>query len=558
MNKTINIHLAQTLFALDEKAYHILKKYLENLELLFESTEGAKDILEDIEVRISELFSEIKKDESYVFSVDDIKGVIETLGHPEDLIDDDEQSKIKAPIYNKKLFRDPDDRFLGGVAGGLSHYIGLESIWVRLILLILFFSSIGSVVLVYILLWVLVPEAKTTADKLKMKGEPINVSTIKKKIKEELDQVGESVKDVDYESLGNQIKNKSKTFSDFLLNTFHGFGKILTLFLGMLFLFISSLVLLGLLIGSLLGGLFTTVFIPNELFHFWFFTDLPIQLIGIIGILIVGIPFVFLFSLGLNLLAHNKQIMGRTTRFILLSIWLFALIVLIGFGIYETKSFAVTAKKSILYEWENEVNDTLKLYLNNSHHYTDRITLFNNITLVENEKGENLRLNEDVRLHIQKNKSALIALNVTKIARGWNQNSAKEIAETINYDNDFYDEKLMLDNFWTAPAQYKNKPQKVRLTLSIPDGKHVYIADDFDRHMSANIENDQNFYRKRIAGHLWKMDQGKLTCQDCGSAQGSISFDDDKFKLNVEDDDTVFEVNIGNEGLHIRKKRDDD
>lgn len=558
MNKTINIHLAQTLFALDEKAYHILKKYLENLELLFENTEGAKDILEDIEVRISELFSEIKKDESYVFSVEDIKGVIETLGHPEDLIEDDEQSKTKAPIYNKKFFRDTDDRFLGGVAGGLSHYIGLESIWVRLILLILFFSSIGSVVLVYILLWILVPEAKTTADKLKMKGEPINVSTIKKKIKEELDQVGESVKDVDYESLGNQIKNKSKTFSDFLLSTFRGFGKILILFLGVLFIFISSLVLLGLLIGSLLGGLFTTVFIPNELFHFWFFTDLPIQLVGIIGILIAGIPFVFLFSLGLSLLAHNKQIMGRTTRFILLSLWLFALIVLIGFGLYETKSFAVTAKKSILYEWENEPNDTLKLYLNNSHHFTDRITLFDDITLVENEKGESLRLNEDVRLRIEKNKRPIIALNVTKIARGWNQTSAKEIAGKMNYNNDFYNEKLMLDDFWTAPAQHKNKPQKVRLTLSIPNGKYLYIADDFDRHMSSNIENDQNFYRKRIAGHLWKMNQGKLICQDCNSAQGSISFDEDEFKLNVEDDDTVFEVNIGNNGLHIRKKREDD
>ena len=207
MNKTINIHLAQTLFALDEKAYRILKKYLENLEILFENTEGAKDILEDIEVRISELFSEIKKDETYVFSVEDVQRVIEVLGQPEEFFDEDEPIEVKTPIYNKMLFRDPDDRFIGGVAGGLSHYIGLESVWVRLILLILFFSSIGSVVLVYILLWILVPEAKTTADKLKMKGEPINVSTIKKKIKEELDQMGETVKDMDYESLRNQIKN---------------------------------------------------------------------------------------------------------------------------------------------------------------------------------------------------------------------------------------------------------------------------------------------------------------------------------------------------------------
>lgn len=557
MNKTINIHLAQTLFALDEKAYRILKQYLENLETLFENTEGAKDILEDIEVRISELFSEIKKDETYVFSVEDVQHVIEVLGQPEDFIDEDEPIQVKTPIYNKMLFRDPDDRFIGGVAGGLSHYIGLESVWVRLILLVLFFSSVGSVVLVYILLWILVPEAKTTADKLKMKGEPINVSTIKKKIKEELDQMGETVKDMDYESLGNKIKNKSKSLSDLLLNSFRGLTKILTLFLGMLFLFISSLSLLGLIIGSLVGGLFTTVLIPDEVFHFWYFTDVPIQIIGLIVVLIIGIPFVFIFSLGLQLLSQNRQIMGRTTRFILLSLWLFALIVFIGLGIYETQSFAVTAKKNTLHQWEHKTTDTLKLYLNNNHHYTDRITLFDNVTLVEDEKGNSLRLNEDIRLTIEKNKDPLISLAVVKTARGWNQSSAKKIAEDINYTHDFYDEKLMLDNFWTAPAQHKNKPQKIRLTLKIPDGKYLYIEEEFNRLLAANIDNDQNYYRKRIAGHLWKMDQGKLMCQDCNSTEGNISFDEDEFKLNVEDDDTVFEVNIGEDGLHIRKKKDD-
>ena len=213
MNKTTNIHLAQTLFSLDENAYFLLKNYLDNLERLFKNTEGVKDIIEDIEARIAELFTGTKKDGLYVISIEDVEQVIETLGAPEDLAGEEETNETSSS-YNgpKKLFRDPDDRFLGGVAGGLSNYVGLDSVWIRLILLILFFSSVGGVVLVYVLLWIFIPEAKTTSDKLMMKGEPVNVSNIKKKIKEEIDHVGDKVKDVDYENLGNQIKKSQNIF----------------------------------------------------------------------------------------------------------------------------------------------------------------------------------------------------------------------------------------------------------------------------------------------------------------------------------------------------------
>ena len=143
MNKTVNIHLAQTLFSLDEKAYAILKEYLDQLERLFQKTEGGKDILEDIEIRIAELFSEIKKDPLYVISVEEVNQVIETLGAPEDLAQEEEnENEHTQHVGAKKRFRDPDDRFIGGVAGGLSHYIGLDSVWIRLILILLVLLSL--------------------------------------------------------------------------------------------------------------------------------------------------------------------------------------------------------------------------------------------------------------------------------------------------------------------------------------------------------------------------------------------------------------------------------
>jgi len=399
MNKTIDIHLAQTLFSLDEQAYIILNKYLEKLEFVFIKTEGGKDILEDIEVRISELFSEIKTGERYVISVNEVEQVIETLGSPEDLAGEESDTYEAKSNYTepKKLFRDTDDRFIGGVAGGLSHYVGVDSIWVRLILLILFFSSIGGVVLVYILLWIIVPEATTTADKLKMKGEPVNVSNIKKKIKEELDQVSNTVKEVDYENLGNQLKKKSKSFSDFLLQLVKGLFKLAGLFIGIIFLVISSISLLGLFIGTILGSVFTAI-IPNELLQLGVSMDLPVIFIGLFIFLIAGIPFVFLFTLGLHLLGNSGQIMGRTPKLLLLGLWVFAAIALSIFGIIESKAFAVTSKKSELIEWENNAADTLKIYVNEHQKYSETVTLFNDLTIVENELGESYRLDNNVRL----------------------------------------------------------------------------------------------------------------------------------------------------------------
>ena len=553
MNKATNIHLAQTLFSIDEIAYSRLKKYLDQLERLFKNTEGAKDILEDIEARIAELFTDLKKDERYVISVEDVEKVIDTLGTPEDLAGEDAEQDSPSPSQPKKLFRDPDDRFIGGVAGGLSHYVGLDSVWIRLILLILFFSSVGGVVLVYILLWILVPEAKTTAEKLTMKGEPVNVSNIKKKIKEELDQVSEKVKDVDYENMGSQLKKKSKDFSDFLLNVAKGIVKILTLLIGVFMLFIAGMVLLGLFISAIIGSVFSAM-IPHELIQFGLSLNLPLFVLGFFALLIVGIPFVFLFMLGLQLLAQNKSIMSRMTKLILLGLWVLALITLLVFGIVETKSFAISAKQNSVEMLDQQTADTLKVYLNNDHKQTETVTVFNHFTLIEDEEENQYRLDRNVRININQNNANTIELSVEKNARGWQQKQAIQNAEAIDYKYDYFDHQLILDGFWLSPIENKTHPENVRLNLLIPQGQYIYLDQDLGKYLSSQIENDLDFYRKRVAGHLWKMENNTLICQDCEHIEGTVRFDDEQFNINIKDDDSTLELNIDETGVAITKK----
>jgi len=185
MNKTVNINLASTFFHIDESEYTKLKAYLKKLEEGFKNTVGKEEILKDIEARIAELFQEIKTNSDYVISEADVEKIIAVLGQPEDFLSEEEEENVKETIY-KKLFRDPDDNYIGGVASGLGHYFGIDTSWIRLIWLLLVVFSGGTFIMIYLLFWMLVPVAETTADKLRMKGKPINVSNIEKKLKKSL------------------------------------------------------------------------------------------------------------------------------------------------------------------------------------------------------------------------------------------------------------------------------------------------------------------------------------------------------------------------------------
>ena len=215
MNKTVNINLASTFFYIDEKAYAKLKTYLKSLENGFKNTVGKEEILKDIEARIAELFQEIKTNPDYVICEEDVDKTIEVLGQPEDFLTDQEEEEQTEETTRKKLFRDPDDKYIAGIASGLGYYFGIDNTWIRLILLFLFIFSVGTLVTVYLLLWILMPEAKTTADKLKMKGKPVNISNIEKKIKEEFEEVSSKIKDIDYEKTTNSLKKSREIFFNF-------------------------------------------------------------------------------------------------------------------------------------------------------------------------------------------------------------------------------------------------------------------------------------------------------------------------------------------------------
>jgi phage shock protein PspC (stress-responsive transcriptional regulator) len=195
MKITVSINLGGYSFNIDEDAYTELKRYLKNLELHFAEEESSSEILSDIESRMAELFGSKLTAYKQVITIDDVNKVISVLGTPEDISDNEKRSagdKFSTPGYHR-MYRDPDRRIIGGVCSGMGAYWNTEPWIVRVIFLVLAMMG-GLGILIYLILYIVLPEAKTTAQKIEMKGDPVNIHNIKESVKKEFDTVTKKMK----------------------------------------------------------------------------------------------------------------------------------------------------------------------------------------------------------------------------------------------------------------------------------------------------------------------------------------------------------------------------
>jgi len=195
MKITVSINLGGYSFNIDEDAHAELKMYLRNLELHFAGEESASEILSDIETRMAELFRTKITSYKQVINLEDVRQAISVLGTPEDISDSDEptgREKFASHGYHR-MYRDPDNRVIGGVCSGMGAYWNIDPVIVRIIFIALSLAG-GIGVMVYLILYIVLPEAKTTAQKIEMKGEPVNIHNIKEAVKKEFDSVRKNMK----------------------------------------------------------------------------------------------------------------------------------------------------------------------------------------------------------------------------------------------------------------------------------------------------------------------------------------------------------------------------
>ena len=195
MKITVSINLGGYSFNIDEDAYAELKRYLKNLELHFAGEESSSEILSDIETRMAELFRTKITTYKQVINIDDVHQTISVLGTPEDISDSEGPSardKFASPGYHR-MYRDTDHRIIGGVCSGMGAYWNIDPVFIRILFAALVVAG-GLGVLVYLILYIVIPDAKTTAQKIEMKGHPVNIHNIKESVKKEFDSVRKNMK----------------------------------------------------------------------------------------------------------------------------------------------------------------------------------------------------------------------------------------------------------------------------------------------------------------------------------------------------------------------------
>ena len=215
MKKTLTVNLGGTVFHIDEDAYRLLDNYLCNLKLHFRRQQGANEIVDDIELRISELFSEKQIAGLQVITIADVEEVIARKGKPEEMETGSEEENAStgtsgagygAGSWNsddhsaytatrRRLYRNPDDRMLGGVIGGVAVYMGWDATWFRLIFVFCAILGFKLLIPLYIICWIVIPEARTAAEKLNMRGEPVTVENIGKTVTDGFESVAKDVND---------------------------------------------------------------------------------------------------------------------------------------------------------------------------------------------------------------------------------------------------------------------------------------------------------------------------------------------------------------------------
>ena len=301
MKKTLTVNLGGTVFHIDEDAYRLLDNYLSNLKIHFRKEAGADEIIDDIERRISELFAEKLTAGSQVITITDVEEVIARMGKPEDMEaeNDSEPSVGNATrtTIHRRLYRNPDDKLLGGVISGMAAYLGWDVTLLRLLLLVVLICGVGTLVPVYIVCWLVIPEARTAAEKLSMRGEAVTVENIGKTVTDGFEKVANGVNDY-------MKSDKPRTFlqklGDALVMVAGWFFKICLVIFAIIcspLLFVFGVVFVALLFaavmvaiggGAALISMFPTfdVILPTS--------PLSAIVMYIAGILLVGIPLVSL------------------------------------------------------------------------------------------------------------------------------------------------------------------------------------------------------------------------------------------------------------------------
>ncbi len=531
MTKSLTINIGGQLFEIDQSAYEQLRQYINSLENHFKNDPDGKEIVEDIEMRIAELFTELQTEEFKIILKEQVEFVKLKMGTVDEFdpideayVDDQESQQTTSKPSTKsstttntqiikKLMRDPDDRVLGGVCAGLGHYFNVNPVIIRIILLILFFG-LAFGLLAYLLMWIIIPKASTTTAKLMMKGQPINLNTVADSVKEENLRTGDSPL---FNFIGQLIQ--------YLGRLLFAIGKVLLIIVSLTLLIAAFAGIIVVGVGLLKGGILTQSMAIGPAPLVW--------LMKLLSIIAFGVPLLLLI-IGLIYLLLNRNYFKSTFTLPLLGIWLISVFGLSLYSKAVAKDFKEESTIKEVFELEPFYGDTLYVGVLESNIETFTIGYRNNFSITTEsivKLKDSLYIN-NVVFDIKPSANNRFNLLVEKTAKGTSKPKAKDRAEQTNYvwkqDNDH----VLLNSFLGVDKQSKWRQQKVSLTLQVPEYSYVHLGQKMDW-LLEDVDNVQDMYDSEMADQLWQMTAAGLSCISCDANHITSSKKEEKQNYNT-------------------------
>lgn len=327
MKKTLTVNLNNIVFHIDDDAYEMLQTYLAEIAEHFQSEDEKKEIMTDIEARIAELFTEKLQRNKNVVNVSDVQEIIEIMGKPSQYAGDDEETDApkteKKQQKTRRFYRDPENAVLGGIAGGIAAYFSWDVTWVRIAFVILALISAGYMIPIYIIVWIIAPQAITASQRLEMQGEDVTVESIKT----EMNNVKNYVS-------SDKFKQSASTAGDKILDVLRGFFKVIFGLLGAV-LGIVGIVVVGVLIMSLFFLIFEpsvlNTFAPDLITNWAVITPDKMVMLVISLILVVGCPIFLLVYWAIRIIS-GKNNQNHTASWVVLILWFAGLFMFYSIG----------------------------------------------------------------------------------------------------------------------------------------------------------------------------------------------------------------------------------
>lgn len=565
MNKTVSINLGGFFFHIDEDAYQKLNRYFDAIRSSL-TPDGRDEIMSDIEGRIAEILGEKLRNDKQVVSIREVEEVIAVMGKPEDYRIDEEgapaaQSTSRSYYTadnntTKKFYRDADAGMISGVCAGLAHYFKIDPLWIRIIFVISLFVSFGTSLFIYLLLWILIPKAVTTTEKLEMTGEPINISNIERKVREEFQTLGDKFQNVDYSKINAGAKRVGDGASSVFAAVFKGFAKVV----GALMTIIGAAGLIGLIITF-----FVMLFTSTNDNAAWYpymdgvnYSGTPIWTVAVLGLLAIGIPLFSLFMLGLKILVENLKTIGSVARYTLLIVWLAALGGLIYIGINEAAQITAEGKTFAKRELAVSTTDTLNIKFRYNNIFAKSLDNRSRFRLTQDANGRDVIYSNDIALYIMKTDEPVPFLQIEKLANGRSVGEARKRAEKIDYNFEIQGNTLILDNYFLTGTENKFRKQTVELYLYLPEG--MYFKPDMS--VQYYDESDDSFFNLWWDSdtYVYRMGKNTVDCLNCIAKEnenGEEQNEDSSATMHIRNDEDNVDVRVKaqNDSIIITTKK---